>query len=269
MSAGGRGFESPRVRYTALNPACPSIPVDPLYRLDTTIKAIALNLEDNELVYIGLNSIPALIGAFMARDYYGKRIRIIGVAEADNPSRVEVSASTGNPFMAEATPVLITADAFDLAQKGKLDVMFLGPVQVDEETNVNLSVIGDYYKPKVRLTGGAATAFILPLAKKAVLWNLKHSTRSLVKRVDFATGSAKFSNNRVILVTNLAVMEYDRGKGKWKLKALQEGVSVNEILKNTGFEVLVDGNPEVISINEDERKFISSLDPHGLRSALI
>jgi len=243
--------------------------MDPLYRLDSAIKAIATSLEDGELVYIGLNSIPALIGAFMARDYYGKKVRIIGVAEADNPTRVEISASTGNPFMAEATPVLITADAFDLAQKGKLDVMFLGPVQIDEETNVNLSVIGDYYKPKVRLTGGAATAFILPLAKKAVLWNLKQSKRSLVKRVGFATGSAKYSNNRVILVTNLAVMEYDRALRKWKLKAVHEGVSVDEVLENTGFEVVVDGRPEVIKLDNEERRFISSLDPKGLRSALV
>jgi glutaconate CoA-transferase subunit B len=243
--------------------------MDPLYYVDSAIKAIAQNLEDGELVYIGLNSIPALIASFMARDFYGKKVRIIGVAEADNPAKVVVSASTGNPFMAESTPVLVTEDSFDLAQKGKLDVMFLGPVQVDEETNVNLSVIGDYYKPKVRLTGGAATAFILPLAKKAVLWNLKHSTRSLVKRVDFVTGTARLSNNRVILVTNLAVMEYDRGLRKWRLKAVHEGVTVEQVLNNTGFELVVDNDVQTVRLDEREREFIASMDPYNLRSALV
>ncbi|MGC9106514.1 MAG: CoA-transferase subunit beta [Thermoprotei archaeon] len=243
--------------------------MDPLYYVDSAIKAIAQALEDGELVYIGLNSIPALIASFMARDFYGKKVRIIGVAEADNPAKVVVSASTGNPFMAESTPVLVTEDSFDLAQKGKLDVMFLGPVQVDEETNVNLSVIGDYYKPKVRLTGGAATAFILPLAKKAVLWNLKHSTRSLVKRVDFVTGTARLSNNRVILVTNLAVMEYERGLRKWRLKAVHEGVTVDQVLNNTGFELVVNDNVQTVRLDEREREFIASMDPYNLRSALV
>ncbi|PVU69922.1 CoA-transferase subunit beta [Sulfolobales archaeon SCGC AB-777_K20] len=240
-----------------------------MHQVDLAIKAIALQLKDNELVYIGLNSIPALLGALLARDFYGKKIRIIGVAEADNPKSVTVSPSTGNPFMVTETPVLITADAFDLAQKGKLDVMFLGPVQVDKETNVNLSVIGDYYNPKVRLTGGAATAFILPLAKKGILWNLKHSKRSLVERVDFVTGTAKYSNNEVILVTNLGVLYYDRRKKVWEIKSVYEGIAINDIIANTGFKVVPSNDIEQISITKEEVEFINNLDPYNLRSSLI
>ena len=238
-------------------------------QVDYVVKAIALQLENNELVYVGLNSIPALLASFMARDLFGKKIRIIGVAEADNPQNVEISPSTGNPFMVSNTPVLITADAFDLAQKGKLDVMFLGPVQIDKETNVNLSVIGDYYNPKVRLTGGAATAFILPLVKKAILWNLKHSKRSLVEKVDFVTGTAKYSNNKVIVVTNLGVLKYDRGRKVWLVDSVYENTTVEEIVENTGFEVEVPPNVNTIKLEEKEKEFINRLDPHNLRSMLL
>ncbi|MBW9140160.1 MAG: CoA-transferase subunit beta [Candidatus Aramenus sp.] len=236
--------------------------------IDYVIKAIATKLENGERVYVGLNSIPALIAAFMARDLYGKRIRILGVAEADNPSRVVVSPSTGSPFFVEEAPVMITVDSFDLAQKGLLDVMFLGPVQIDEETNVNLSVIGDYNSPKVRLPGGAATAFIMPLVKKVVLWNLKHSRRSLVKKVDFATGSAKYSNNKVVVVTNLGVLEYDR-KGKvWKVTDLYPYSTVEDVVNNTEFEVVVPEKPKTIELTEDDKKFIEQMDPYNLRLAL-
>ncbi|EWG06812.1 MAG: Acyl CoA:acetate/3-ketoacid CoA transferase, beta subunit [Candidatus Aramenus sulfurataquae] len=236
--------------------------------IDYIIKAIATKLENGERVYVGLNSIPALIAAFMARDLYGKRIRILGVAEADNPSRVVVSPSTGSPFFVEEAPVMITVDSFDLAQKGLLDVMFLGPVQIDEETNVNLSVIGDYNSPKVRLPGGAATAFIMPLVKKVVLWNLKHSRRSLVKKVDFATGSAKYSNNKVVVVTNLGVLEYDR-KGKvWKVTDLYPYSTVEDVVNNTEFKVIVPEKPKTIELTEDDKKFIEQMDPYNLRLAL-
>ncbi|MCI2414504.1 MAG: CoA-transferase subunit beta [Candidatus Aramenus sp.] len=235
--------------------------------IDYVIKAIATKLEDGERVYVGLNSIPALIATFMARDLYGKRIRILGVAEADNPSRVVVSPSTGSPFFVEEAPVMITVDSFDMAQKGLLDVMFLGPVQIDEETNVNLSVIGDYRSPKVRLPGGAATAFIMPLVKKVVLWNLKHSRKSLVKRVDFATGSAKYSNNKVVVVTNLGVLEYDRKEKVWKVTDLYPYSTVEDIVNNTEFEVVPE-NPKTIELTEDDRKFIEQMDPYNLRLAL-
>lgn len=235
--------------------------------IDHVIKAIALSLNDGEKVYVGLNSIPALLGAFMARDFYGKKIRILGVAEADNPTEIKITPSTGNPFYVNDTPILPTIESFDLAQKGKLDVMFLGPAQIDEETNVNLSVIGDYYKPKVRLPGGAATAFILPLVKKAILWNLRHSKSTLVKRVDFATGSAKFSKNKVIVVTNLGVLEHSREDGKWYVKYVYPWSNFEKILENTGFQVY-DKVLGVIDVNEEERKFISKLDPDDLRSSL-
>ncbi|BDB97960.1 CoA-transferase subunit beta [Saccharolobus caldissimus] len=237
------------------------------YTIDYVIKAISTLLEDGELVYIGLNSVPALIGTFMARDLYKKKIRIIGVAEAENPVRVTLSPSTGNPFFLESSPVMITADSFDLAQKGKLDVMFLGPAQIDEETNINLSVIGDYENPKVRLPGGAATAFIFPLVKKAILWNLKHSKRSLVKRVDFVTGTAKFSNNKVFVVTNLGVLRYDRKDKKWYLDYVYPFTSYEQVKENTEFEV-EKGYMIKIEINEKDLEFINSVDPYELRSAL-
>jgi len=236
-------------------------------KIDYVIKAISLKLEDGEKVYVGLNSIPAVIAAFMARDLYNKKMRILGVAEADNPKRIEISPSTGSPFFIEESAVMTTVDSFDLAQKGLLDVMFLGPAQIDEETNVNLSVIGDYFKPKVRLPGGAATAYIMPLVKKVILWNLKHSKKSLVKKVDFVTGSAKFSTNKVIVVTNLGVLEYDRDNKIWNITELYPFSNVKEIQDNTEFDVKAE-NPQVIALDKKEEEFIKNMDPYELRLAL-
>ncbi|BFH73876.1 CoA-transferase [Sulfurisphaera javensis] len=235
--------------------------------IEHVAKGISLVVEDGEKIYIGLNSIPAIFGAFLARDLYKKKIKILGVAEADNPKSVTITPSTGDPFYSEEAPIMITADSFDLFQKGLLDVMFLGPVQVDEETNVNLSVIGNYEKPRVRLTGGAATAYLMPLAKKVILWNLKHSTKSLVKKVDFVTGTAKYSNNKVILVTNLGILNFDRNLKKWKVTHVYPWSKCEEIKKNTGFEVICD-NVDIVKVSEEDLNFINKMDPYNLRSSL-
>lgn len=234
-------------------------------RVDYAIKAISSLLHDGERVYIGLNSIPALLGAVMARDFYHKNLKILGVAEADNPTLDSVTASTGDPFMVKSSPVMITADSFDMIQKGLLDVIFLGPVQIDKHTNVNLSVIGDYKSPKVRLTGGAATAYVMPLVKKVILWNLKHSKRSLVDKVDFVTGTARYSNNDVFVVTDLGVIHFLRSRDEWEITSIYDFTSIEEIVNNTSFPLRAD-QPSVISLSEEEESFISKLDPSSLRN---
>ncbi|MEM0374295.1 MAG: CoA-transferase [Sulfolobaceae archaeon] len=235
--------------------------------LDFMIKGMAELLDDGEIVYIGLNSFLPLISSIMARDYYKKKIRIVGVAEAYNPVSIVLKASTGDPSYAEGTPIFPTYEAFDLAQKGKLDVMFFGPAQIDKETNVNISVIGSYEKPKVRLPGGAATAFLMPLVNKLILWNTKHSRRTLVNKVDFVTGTAKYSQNKVFLVTNKCIMEYDRIKKVWKLVALYPSSTIEEIINETEFQFAVE-KPRIIKISESESEFIKNIDPYSLRTVL-
>jgi glutaconate CoA-transferase subunit B len=156
-------------------------------------------------------------------------------------------------------------ETFDLVQQGKLDVMFLGPLQIDAETNFNLSVIGPYERPKVRLTGGAASAFIAPLVRRLFLWKTKHTRRDLVERVDFVTATARNSRNEVYLFTDLCVFRFDRSAGTWALEALHPWADLETVKASTGFRFLV-GNPSrTRPPGEEERELISRMDPQGLR----
>ncbi|MFZ8856701.1 MAG: CoA-transferase, partial [Candidatus Caldarchaeales archaeon] len=137
---------------------------------DVVVTCMADLLSDSELVFVGLNSHHALLAAAVAKILHRKRIRLVTVAEGYEPSLADlpVRRSTGDPELARIGTVLPTVEAFDLAQKGKVDVTFLGPAQVDGKININVSVIGSLESPKVRLPGGAAAAFIFPLVRKAV-----------------------------------------------------------------------------------------------------
>ncbi|MFP3170863.1 MAG: CoA-transferase subunit beta, partial [Sulfolobaceae archaeon] len=94
------------------------------------------------------------------------------------------------------------------------------------------------------------------------------SKRSLVEKVDFVTGTAKYSSNKVIVVTNLGVLKYDREKKTWFITAIYENTSVEDILNNTAFEVVVSPTLRIITLRNDEREFIKRMDPYNLRSAL-
>ncbi len=234
---------------------------------DQMIVTIADRLRDGEAVATGLNSHIPILAVAVAKIVHGKKLRLLTVAEAHEPEleSVRLTYSTGDPSWAELGTVLPMIETFDLVQQGKLDVMFLGPLQIDAETNFNLSVIGPYERPKVRLTGGAASAFIAPLVKRLFLWKTKHTKRDLVERVDFVTATAKNSKNEVYLFTDLCVFRFDRSAGAWALEALHPWADLETVKENTGFRFLV-GNPSrTRSPGEEEKELISRLDPQGLR----
>ena len=81
------------------------------------------------------------------------------------------------------------ADLFDLSARGRLDVAFLSGVQIDAEGRINMSAIGSYEQPKVRLPGGAGSAMLMPTARRVILWRTKHDPRTFVERLDFVTAA--------------------------------------------------------------------------------
>ncbi|MEM4138793.1 MAG: CoA-transferase subunit beta, partial [Sulfolobaceae archaeon] len=85
--------------------------------------------------------------------------------------------------------------------------------------------------------------------------------------VDFVTGTAKYSQNKVFLVTNKCIMEYDRIKKVWKLVALYPSSTIEEIINETEFQFAVE-KPRIIKISESESEFIKNIDPYSLRTVL-
>ncbi|HPV48882.1 MAG TPA: CoA-transferase [Smithellaceae bacterium] len=59
--------------------------------------------------------------------------------------------------------------AFTMTYRGFVDVCFLGVGQVDKYGNLNTTVIGDYYKPEMRLPGSGGAADFISYAKRTVL----------------------------------------------------------------------------------------------------
>lgn len=149
---------------------------------------------------------------------------------------------------------------FGLAHRGLLDLFFLSGIQIDRQGNLNLSVIGDYEKPKLRLPGGAGSNMLSMMAKRIILFTLTHDTRLFVPQVDFINATAKdetipwrkgvFSH----IVTPMAQLKYDGDAEAVVLDATFPGFSVEDISKNTGFDLGTEGReiPEVDPITEEE-----------------
>lgn len=140
-------------------------------------------------------------------------------------------------------------ELFDLAQRGKLDLFFLSGAQIDRRGNINLTCIGPYESPKVRLPGGAGSAMLYYMTRRVVLFTLSHSPRLFVEKCDFVTSAASTPQypwrrgGPTRLITPLCTMEYDATVGEWRLLSLHPGVSHAEAQKETGFPLLPESAP--------------------------
>ena len=127
----------------------------------------------------------------------------------------------------------------------------VGAAQLDQYGNANNSVIGsDYHAPKVRLPGTAGLADMGSIGKKLYYWNPNHSTRSLVEKVDYISAAGYLDGGDArerlgleggpqLVISNLAVMDFEPVSKRMRLKSVHPGIAVEEVQEATGFELLM------------------------------
>jgi acyl CoA:acetate/3-ketoacid CoA transferase beta subunit len=130
---------------------------------------------------------------------------------------------------------------------------------LDGSGAINLSVIGDFERPKVRLPGGAGAAEVIKMYRKMVAYFSDHNPRTLVERVGFVTGTrwkvgqqarleAGLQPGPIVIVTNLAVLEKDEDERPFRIASLHPGVEAETVVERTGFELEV---PEEIPLTAE------------------
>ncbi len=157
----------------------------------------------------------------------------------------------GDDALATCDSMVSLEDVFDLEMSGRFDIMFASGMQIDQFGNVNLVSIGPQTKPKLRGPGTVGLEFA-GCVKEIVYFFRSHTKDTFVPKVDFVSGfgygngpgsreAAGLPENHgpKLVVTNLAVMEFDEASRKMALRSLHPGVSVERVQENTGFELIV------------------------------
>jgi glutaconate CoA-transferase subunit B len=134
------------------------------------------------------------------------------------------------------------AEVFDLAGRGRIDAFFLSGGQIDGHGNINLVGTGEYPQTEVRWSGSFGSAYLYYLVPRVVLFRWEHSRRTLVDQVDFisAPGSSPPEVHRpggpVALITNLCLFDFDRTRGRFQLRSVHPGHTLEEVRDQTGFD---------------------------------
>ncbi len=153
-------------------------------------------------------------------------------------------------------------ELMETAQRGFIDYGFLGGAQIDPYGNLNSVTIGEHDHPKARLPGSGGGNDVGSQCWRTVAI-MQHDKRRFVPRVDFLTtpgyltgpsgrGNAGLpaGTKPINVVSTLALMDYDDGPGgtyRMRLAATHPGVTVAEVVENTGFELII---PENVPVND-------------------
>lgn len=226
--------------------------------------AMARLIKNGDRVFHGVASPMPAVAIQLAKKLHAKQavyLSIPGGVDAE-PSSFS-SYSTADPGLREGSiSDFPLSDIFDLSARGGLDVAFLSGAQIDQYGRLNLSAIGTYDKPKVRLPGGAGSAALLPTVKKGILWKTNHDKRSLVEKLDIVTAAG----NTEYVITPLSIFKTSKEDGLLRLYAVFPNSSLEEIQENTGFAV--EKHAEFIEfppITEEELSLLESIDRQGTR----
>ena len=150
-------------------------------------------------------------------------------------------------------------DIMETAQRGFIEYGFLGGAQIDPYGNLNSTVIGDHDKPKVRLPGSGGANDVGSHCWQTIAI-MRHDTKRFIEKVDFITTPGYLSGpgsrekaglppgtGPYRVVSNLAILGYHEETKRMMLLATQPGVTIEEVVENTGFKLelaeTIDENP--------------------------
>lgn len=152
----------------------------------------------------------------------------------------------------------------------------MGASQLDRYGNQNISAIGDHGRPTRQLLGvrGAPGNTV---NHRTSYWVPRHSTRVFVPSVDLVCGvgydnarkagpAASRFHDVYRVVTNLGVADFGTADRSMRLVSVHPGVSVDEVVAATGFELDTSSVAVTRAPDDAELRLIREvLDPDGTR----
>ncbi|CEH31023.1 3-oxoacid CoA-transferase [Aneurinibacillus migulanus] len=234
-------------------------------------------LENNKSVFVG-TGMPMLAASLAQRLHAPGLLTVYegggvgGQPEGRLPIQVSESLTFKNGIIVGSMDYVMS-----LAQAGYIEYGFLGGAEIDPYGNLNTTVIGSWEKPKVRLPGSGGGADIASLCWRTIIL-MRQDKRKFTPKLNFLTSPGYLNGpgarersglpsdtGPYRVVTQLGIYGFPEETRRLTLLQLYEGITVEDVQANSGFEIEV--HPDVYTIpdpTEEELCKIHSLDPDGI-----
>jgi glutaconate CoA-transferase subunit B len=202
---------------------------------------IAREMRDFETCACGAQSFIPAAGMLLASELYTPNIEIVIRGSRDY-----------NPFVNPR-------DFHYLAQQGKMDLFFLGGIEIDKHANFNLHVIGDRDAPEVLMPGQYGTGLLYYAVPRIIMFRTVHTKRIFVERVQYISGAGtspeglRRRTRDVKILTPMAWLKLNQETRVVELESVHPGHTAEEVQDNTGFDLNIEEPvPATPAPTEDE-----------------
>jgi len=212
------------------------------------VASAAREIRDGEVVFVGMR-LPLIAFVVAKKTHAPDAIGLFenGVIRS-TPAPELIYTMADPPNIRGATQCLDMLSVMSLLQSGRVHLGFLGAAEVDRFGNLNSTEVRGP-KGVVRLPGSGGACDIASLAHRFVVL-LEHSKHRLPERVSYITspgnGDGSDFRERVGLprggpsaaITDKAILRFGED-GEAYLASTHPGVTVNDVLANTGWPLRV------------------------------
>lgn len=242
---------------------------------------VSRQIENEQYVAIAANMPVTTAGVILANLTHAPDLHISALSFFMSLLKVEQFQDLGqiaSPRFARWAEAVWPLDAL-LDAVPRMDWSFTGAMQVDAFGNTNLIGVGpDHSNLAAVGPGSTGSSTVMAIVRGYIIYMSKHTPRQFVEKVDFrsAVGFGAGGDDRVRLglrgggprfvLSPKAVMDFEPETRRMRLLHLLPGVSVDEVVANTGFELVLPPSVDVMQPPTAEEMDIlrTRIDPEGV-----
>jgi acyl CoA:acetate/3-ketoacid CoA transferase beta subunit len=218
--------------------------------MEMMICAASRQLEDGKTVAVGTGAPCA--AAMLAQKISAPNLVILFEAGGVAPTMPQMPISVGDSrtffrgIMAAGMAEMMTT-----CSRGLVDYAFLGGAEIDKYGNINSTVVGDFYKPKVRFPGSGGANDFASLCWRTLIMTV-HTRARFVERVSFLTSPGYLTGpgareaaglppntGPYKIITDLAVLGFDEETKIMMVESVHPGIELEQVREATGFELII------------------------------
>ena len=205
-------------------------------------------IRDDDVVFVGMR-LP-LLAFQLAKSTHAPHA--IGIFEngilRDKPAGDVLYTMGDAPNTEGAIWTTSMMDIMSLLQNGRVTLGFIGGAEVDRFGNLNTTYIGGRENVQIRLPGSGGGSDIASLSKRLVIL-MNHEKRRFLEKVSYVTspgfgsgGDWREKNGLrgggpCAVITTRGILRFDSDTKEMVLDSVHPGVTVEEVLENTGWDL--------------------------------
>jgi glutaconate CoA-transferase, subunit B len=236
----------------------------------------ARELQDREVVAVGLG-LP-VVASFLAKQTHAPNMTILFELGVIDPEPLHCGVGLADPRVWYRAKVLSSfVDILGtILHKGRVDVGFLGGLEVDQYGNLNTTLVGDRRARFRHMTGSGGANDIASCARRTIII-MRHEARKLSRAISFITSpgyitggdsrmQAGLQGGPSRVITDKAVFGFHPETKQMTVMSIHPGITLDEVLGTMGFAPLV---PERVPYTEPPTKeqvrlIRECIDPHRM-----